>query len=205
MPRISKSPEERKQEIIETALLLFQEKGYENTTIQDIAQKMNVAQGLCYRYFKSKQEIFSATSDLYASSVLKNISAPISKRKTALEKLNFIISKLYQYGLKHEEFESVFKKEPEISSARLDRVAKKMIEIIIPIVEQGKQEQIFHCNDVPNTVSFLVYGIMHTIHSNMPSQNTKEHILSFTETFKDICRKVLDTDSSSVGVGWIDI
>ena len=44
--RISKEPEERKQEIVETAMKLFCEKGYEKTSISDIAKEMNVAQGL---------------------------------------------------------------------------------------------------------------------------------------------------------------
>ena len=52
--RIIKDPEERKQEIIEAALHLFSQKGYEHTTIQDIAKYLNISQGLCYRYFKSK-------------------------------------------------------------------------------------------------------------------------------------------------------
>lgn len=37
--RISKEPEERKQEILETAMQLFAEKGYEKTSISDIAKK----------------------------------------------------------------------------------------------------------------------------------------------------------------------
>ena len=35
--RIVKEPEERKQEILETAMRLFYEKGYEKTSIADIA------------------------------------------------------------------------------------------------------------------------------------------------------------------------
>ena len=34
--RVTKDPEARRQEIIETALALFSEKGYENTTIQEV-------------------------------------------------------------------------------------------------------------------------------------------------------------------------
>ena len=56
--RISKEPEERKQEIVETAMKLFCEKGYEKTSISDIAKEMNVAQGLLYRYFSSKEVLF---------------------------------------------------------------------------------------------------------------------------------------------------
>ena len=56
--RISKEPEARKQEILETAMKLFAEKGYEKTSISDIVKEIGVAQGLCYRYFPSKDILF---------------------------------------------------------------------------------------------------------------------------------------------------
>ena len=55
--RITKNPKVRKQEILDTALKLFGEKGYENTSIADIAKAIGVAQGLCYRYFPSKEAL----------------------------------------------------------------------------------------------------------------------------------------------------
>ena len=45
--RITKEPEVRKQEILDTALKLFGENGYEKTSITDIAKAIGVAQGLC--------------------------------------------------------------------------------------------------------------------------------------------------------------
>ena len=64
--RITKEPEERKQEIFDAALKLFGEKGYEKTTIADIAKAIGVAQGLCYRYFPSKEVLFDSAIDQYA-------------------------------------------------------------------------------------------------------------------------------------------
>jgi len=58
MARISKPPEERRQELIETAKELFMMQGYEQTVVGDIVKKIGVTQGLFYYYFKSKQEIF---------------------------------------------------------------------------------------------------------------------------------------------------
>jgi len=71
MARISKEPEVRKQEIIDTAMKLFTQKGYENTSIQDIAKEMNVVSGLCYRYFSSKQEIFYTAMEQYVKAYCK--------------------------------------------------------------------------------------------------------------------------------------
>ena len=44
--RISKEPEVRRQEILDTALDVFMEKGYEAATMRDIAAAMHVALGL---------------------------------------------------------------------------------------------------------------------------------------------------------------
>ncbi|NLB21913.1 MAG: TetR/AcrR family transcriptional regulator [Clostridium sp.] len=61
--RISKDPEIRRQEIIDTARKLFIEKGYEKTSIDDIVGEMNVAKGLFYYYFPKKEAILSAIAD----------------------------------------------------------------------------------------------------------------------------------------------
>ena len=64
--RITKEPEERKQEILDTAMRIFYEKGYEKTSITDITIAPAVAQGLCYRYFPSKEALFDSAIDQYA-------------------------------------------------------------------------------------------------------------------------------------------
>ena len=64
--RITKEPEERRQEIFDAALKLFGEKGYEKITITDIAKSIGVSQGLCYRYFPSKEVLFDSAIEQYA-------------------------------------------------------------------------------------------------------------------------------------------
>ena len=60
MARVSKPPEQRRQELIDTAGKLFAAQGYEETTVSDIVGQVGVAQGLFYYYFRSKKEIFLA-------------------------------------------------------------------------------------------------------------------------------------------------
>ena len=50
--RVSKASEERRQEILDAAMRVFYDKGYEKASISDIALKIGVAQGLIYRYFE---------------------------------------------------------------------------------------------------------------------------------------------------------
>ncbi|MFA0740736.1 MAG: hypothetical protein DFNUSKGM_000843 [Candidatus Fervidibacter sacchari] len=51
------TPEERIEQIVETAAKLFAEKGFDATSIDDIAEACGVAPGLIYHYFDSKSEI----------------------------------------------------------------------------------------------------------------------------------------------------
>ena len=57
-------PEETVQLILDTAQRLFLEKGYDNTTIQDIVDQLGgLTKGAVYHHFKSKEAILSAVSD----------------------------------------------------------------------------------------------------------------------------------------------
>lgn len=49
--------EESKNKIITTALQLFAKKGFENTSISDIAKTAKISKGLTYNYFSSKDEL----------------------------------------------------------------------------------------------------------------------------------------------------
>ncbi len=49
--------EKKREIIIKTAIKLFARKGYDNTSINDIAKAAKISTGLTYHYFTSKQKI----------------------------------------------------------------------------------------------------------------------------------------------------
>lgn len=51
---------ERRLEILEAAMTLFSKKGFERTTVDEIASCANVGKGTVYLYFDNKEEIFWA-------------------------------------------------------------------------------------------------------------------------------------------------
>ena len=57
--RNQKIKEERREQILSTALMLFTRKGLAAAKITDIAAAANISQGLMYHYYKSKEEIFT--------------------------------------------------------------------------------------------------------------------------------------------------
>lgn len=60
----NKYPEVTVERILETAQRLFLEKGYDQTTIQDIVDELGgLTKGAVYHHFKSKEEIMDAVGD----------------------------------------------------------------------------------------------------------------------------------------------
>lgn len=60
----NKYPEITEERILEVAQRLFLEKGYEDTTIQDIVDELGgLTKGAVYHHFKSKEEIMDAVGD----------------------------------------------------------------------------------------------------------------------------------------------
>ncbi|HYM78748.1 MAG TPA: TetR family transcriptional regulator [Candidatus Dormibacteraeota bacterium] len=59
-PRVTQRAEDTRRKIYEAAMELFREKGFEPTTMRDIAAKAGVALGGAYYYFSSKDAIVLA-------------------------------------------------------------------------------------------------------------------------------------------------
>ena len=60
----NKYPEVTVEKILDAAQRLFLEKGYDNTTIQDIVDNLDgLSKGAVYHHFKSKEEIMDAVGD----------------------------------------------------------------------------------------------------------------------------------------------
>ena len=61
----NKYPEVTVEKILEVSRRLFLEKGYDNTTIQDIVNELGgLTKGAVYHHFRSKEEIMDALSDI---------------------------------------------------------------------------------------------------------------------------------------------
>lgn len=86
--RITKDPEERREEIIRVAWNIFTAKGYGATRVSDIVQAVGVSQGTFYYYFNSKEEIIDSIVDSYISEIIQKVSPIVEDSELgALKKL----------------------------------------------------------------------------------------------------------------------
>ncbi|KHD35199.1 AcrR family transcriptional regulator [Clostridium acetobutylicum] len=93
-----KSPEDREKEIIEAAIKVFSEKGYNASTTSEISKKAGIAEGTIFRYFKNKKALLARiimfSSKLIGKSIITNRLEKIirdNKDKSLKEVLKLIM------------------------------------------------------------------------------------------------------------------
>ena len=98
-----------RQKILTSALKMYASKGYQKTTVDEIAKTAGVSVGVAYRYFKNKKDLLLATLE-YAFSCIEEITGTdpqdivngnLSDALAAFEKIHT------EYYALHEELEGL--------------------------------------------------------------------------------------------------
>jgi len=85
--RKEREKQQRREEIVKAAEKIFFTKGFNESTMDDIAEAAELSKGTLYLYFKSKEDLHMAVAHL-AVSLLKSTMVEIEKRtENAIEKL----------------------------------------------------------------------------------------------------------------------
>lgn len=82
---------DRAQEIYLLAAQLFVERGFESTSLADIAKALNVTKAALYYYFESKQELLYRIVELGLDNVKDEVLDPARDIADAEERLKFIV------------------------------------------------------------------------------------------------------------------
>ena len=82
---------ERRRHILDISVLVFARQGLAATKIADIAAAGEMSQGLIYRYFTSKEEIYAAVLERAMQSALRMGQEALEREGSPLEKLRWLL------------------------------------------------------------------------------------------------------------------
>jgi len=96
--------DKRQKKILEKALTVFMEEGFEDATYQKIADKCGITRTILYLYFKNKKEIFIYSIKQFLTNIEEHINAIRANNSLScqekLTKVLFEIFKLFEQNLK---------------------------------------------------------------------------------------------------------
>lgn len=82
---------QRVADIMETARILFCEKGYNDTVLSEIAERVGVVEGTIYRYFAGKRDLLIKVVELWYEVMLSDYGQQLRGIKGAWNRLRFMI------------------------------------------------------------------------------------------------------------------
>ncbi len=93
--------DDRKAQIFETAGRLFAEKGYERTSLQEVADVLGVTKPALYYYYRSKETLLFEITTFVMDRVLADIGQVVDSEQPPLDKLRDLIRRYIRFFARH--------------------------------------------------------------------------------------------------------
>ena len=174
--RTVKTPEQRRQEILEAALQLFRDRGFDETTVQDIASDAGVATGTVYLYFPSKEHVLVALHDEFHRGMGERFAAvweSFAERADSGEEIDrraaidSLIDTLVAYALDNKEAINVMARfVPRLHGESWDEAhltEHAFDHLMAEAIREAMDEGHVHTSDPEMTTMIVNTGINHSI------------------------------------------
>lgn len=152
----------KRERILESAIELFYARGYENTTLDAVAERLSVTKPFIYSYFRSKTELLGDICGRGINASLDAIKTVSTMRLSATQKLQLLGSEFVSAVLRHQKAIAIFSREEKnLAPADFNRISNMRREFdhkLSALLEQGMQAGEFHISDA--RVAALAIGGM---------------------------------------------
>jgi AcrR family transcriptional regulator len=149
--------------IIEAAARIFSEKGYHATSMQDIAEAVNLQKASLYHHFTSKQEILAEILDEALDIINNRLELVLSQPMSADEKLRQAMITYFQTIAENQNLSAVLLLElrsldPELKTRQASR-REKFEKLWKDLIIEGRQQGVFSNVD-PSLTGRAILGVM---------------------------------------------
>lgn len=183
--RIVKEPDIRKQEILDGAIRIFARKGYDKTTTADIANELKISQGLCYRYYPTKEAIYDAALEKYADLIVEENLQKTKLTMSIKEMVDGITGHMEDMKDAEKENQELYtlfhsKQSQRMHNELFLKVAKKIIPHVQQHLKTAKEKGEISIEDTDGTAIVAIYGWIGLFMTNDLTDQERSQILRST-------------------------
>jgi len=135
---------ERKKQILNSAIKVFGEKGFQNATIAEIAKDAGVGDATIYEYFRNKEDLLLAIPVEVTKELIPQIEDHMMGIKGALNKLRKFIWWYVNYIEKNPGYGAIVLLELKTSktyvSTEAYQAARTFYQVVLDIIKEGQND-----------------------------------------------------------------
>lgn len=156
---------QKRQDILQAAMALFMDKGFQNTKMEDIAIDAGVGKGTLYEYFENKQDIFDEACIEYVNVIIDNIRYVSNMDDTFNNKLLILFNGKLKMESDFEDMsiDNILSSKNIISEETIKKIILKISEmygLICDIIDQGKEEGVVKKSIKSEITACMIMGTM---------------------------------------------
>jgi AcrR family transcriptional regulator len=175
----SKDSEVRRNEFVDAAEKLFQENGIVDTTISSIVKEMDVAKGLFYYYFKSKDDVIEAISEKYNEVFREMLNAAMDQEDYESRLKQYVHNSVASFRELNNKLQG---KSGEVdlsalSNRSIDDAKQEAIKALQDLLEEGNTIGELTITHARYYANILVSGIVELIEENEATDDEIEFII----------------------------
>lgn len=197
-----KKPEIRRNEIIDISKKLFQEKGYLNTTTQDIISGLGISRGLLYYHFKSKEDILFYIVKMHIEPILSHFKIITNNKDlNARQKvISFINSTIIADDLSENDINKTIQEAIDLpeNTYMVDKINHKltyaMTDYFSKILEEGNTDGTLKVEFPYECAAFLMTSFSFVMNDTYFHNNDKIKATRYFNSFKIILNQTLGAD-----------
>lgn len=174
MKRVVKPKDVRQAEVLDRALALFLERGYENVSLNDLLAVAGTSKGAFYHYFPSKEALVTALAERSAADAFEVLRPVFAQPgKNALERLNAGLAASYEVKMTMGAPEqiaamtSMLRPENQALFRRIVTIWEDLFRpVLTEVITQGVREGVFDTFD-PEGVGDMIQGFAASMQTNL--------------------------------------
>jgi AcrR family transcriptional regulator len=159
--------ENKRERILKAALALFLRRGFDATTMDEVAARAQIAKGTLYLHFNDKADLYVSLLEQKVDALNQALSGIAASDATAGVKLETIIRRNLEF-IVHEYSGAEFFHDTQVGhnpevlkliKTRITPKLEKLLKVIAGVVKQGVAAREFRKVD-PFTVAVRVFGLV---------------------------------------------
>lgn len=176
MARVIKEAKERKNEILDVAERLFETRGFDHTSTNDILEETGIARGTLYYHFKSKEELLDAMVERMTERLIvraKEIAA--RKDVPVLQRFTRMMLALHAGGsIDQEILEQVHKPPNALMHQKIQQqLLTEITPLLVALIEEGTAQGICH-TEYPLEVAEMTFLYANVVFDDLAEYGTED-------------------------------
>ncbi|MBI5604664.1 MAG: TetR/AcrR family transcriptional regulator [Deltaproteobacteria bacterium] len=178
----------RKQQIIQAAIEVFSKSNFQNSSISEIAQKADIAEGTIYQYFKNKEDLFFSIPAQKTKEFCEELDLHLQGIHDAVSKIRKLIWYYLYFFKMNPDYARTLMLEMRVSKSFIQSKTygslKEFTDKVIEIIKEGQEEGIVRKDINLYLIRELVLGILeHRVTRWLLKEENYDLLENYSEVF----------------------